>query len=193
MKKVFIAVFATLCLTACGAAGGGASAPKLNVKVGGKDLTWNVKSGAVYRSDMVSTAPGKPDIKTSAHTIYVANYDMDTTGVAWMRKPLTAPDQVRVDIQLRGEGGTTKDSPFKVGTYSAQADKVNGVYLAKIITFADGKQMETSFNSLMGYGDKHANGEVKITSVNADTISGEVNLTEGDKSIKGTFIAKLTK
>lgn len=191
MKQLLTLIFVGLFLSACGAAGAGTGAPKLDVKVGGKDSTLNVKSGAVYPSEMVFTVPGKPDVKTSLHTIYLTNYEMNTTGPAWMNSPLTAPEQIRVGIQLTGEDGTTKDSPFKVGTYSAQADKVNGVRLVKVSIFADGKQKDTTFNSLMGFGDKKASGEVQITSVTADAVSGEVNLTEGDKSIKGAFTAKL--
>jgi hypothetical protein len=193
MKRFLIVIFASLWLTACGAAGLGTSAPKLDVKVGGKDSTVNVKSGAVYYSGMAFTAPDKPTVKTSIHTIYLANFEMDTTGPAWMNKPLTAPDQMRVGLSLTGEDGTNEKSPFKVGTYSAQTANVNGVRSASILTFADGKQTETRFESLMSLGGKGANGEVKITSVTADTVSGEVNLTEGDKSIKGTFTAKLPK
>jgi hypothetical protein len=188
-----IVIVVSLCVSACGAAGIGTSSPKLDVKVGGKDSSLNVKSGAVNYSGMAFTAPGKPDVKTSVHYIYIANYEMDTTGVAWMRKPLTAPDQMRVDIALTGEDGTNEKSPFKVGTYSAQAQNVNGVRTVVVNTFADGKQTETRFDSLMGSGLKKAEGDVKITSVSADAVSGEVNLTEGDKSIKGTFTAKLPK
>lgn len=202
MKKLLILSLACLWLTACGGASEtntgantatdtsvGASSPKLDVKVGGKDSTLNVKSGAVYYGNVISTAPGKPNIQTSAHTLYLANYEMDTATPGWMRKPLTAPDQMRVDIQLTGEEGTNTDSPFKVATYSAKADKFNGVRFAQIITFADGKQTESRFNT--SFSNDKVNGEVKITSVTADTVSGEVNLTEGDKSIKGTFTAKL--
>ncbi|HEY0323063.1 MAG TPA: hypothetical protein VGC66_19055 [Pyrinomonadaceae bacterium] len=63
--------------------------------------------------------------------------------------------------------------------------------VAKLITFPDSKQTETSFDTLMEYGSKNAVGEAKIASVAADTVSGEVNLTEGDKSIKDTFTAEL--
>ncbi len=187
MKKLLLIALLSAFLTACGAAGIGTNAPKLDVKVGGKDSTLNVKSGFVNLSDMVSTAPGKPDVKTSAHTIYVANYELDTTTPGWMKKPLTAPDQMRVEIQLTGEEATTKDSPFKVTTYSANADKFNSVRFVQIVTFADGKQTESRFDT----STSKMNGEVKITSVTAETVSGEVNLTEGDKSIKGTFTAKL--
>ncbi len=193
MKKLLLGSIASLCLAACGAAGVGSSPPKLDVKVGGKDSTLNVKSGAVNYSAMAFTAPSKPDVKVSLHTIYLANFEMDTTGPAWMNKPLTAPDQMRVEVQLTGEDGTNEKTPLKVGTYSAQAEKVNGTRFAKVLTFADGKQTETRFDSLMDTSGKKAAGEVKITSVTADTVSGEVNLTEGDKSIKGTFTANLPK
>lgn len=104
---------------------------------------------------------------------------------------MTAPDQMRVDLQLTGEEGTKDDSPFKVATYSAKADKFNSVRFVRINAFADGKQTETDFDT--SFSKEKVSGEVKITSVTADTVSGEVNLTEGDKSIKGTFTAKLPK
>jgi hypothetical protein len=36
-------------------------------------------------------------------------------------------------------------------------------------------------------------GEVKITSVSGDTASGEIDVTAGDSSIKGSFSAKILK
>lgn len=196
MKTLYLIVGLSLFLTACGAAGNGTgvatTAPKLDVKVGGKSSTLDVKSSVVDQSEVTATAPGKPNVKTFLHKIYLANFEMDTSGVAWMNKPLTAPEQMRVQIELTGEDGTDMKSPFKVGTYTAQADKTNGVRTVIIRTFADGKQTDTRFDSLMSIGgSKKAEGEVKITSVTADTVSGEVNLTEGDKSIKGNFTAKL--
>jgi hypothetical protein len=212
MKRLSVIFVLCLMVTACGTtntdtgnqsgADGGAttsstkaaaSPSKLSVKVGGKDATLDVKSGVVDLSEMAFTAPGKPTVKTSTYTIYLTNYEMDTQspGPIWMRKPLATPEHMRVAIQLTGEDGTTKDSPVKVGTYSAQANQVNGVRSVMVISSADGKQTEMGFKSLMGLGDKKASGEVKIASVTADTVSGEVNLTEGDNSLKGTFTAKL--
>lgn len=193
MKKLLSITFLSIFLTACGAAGISTSESKLDVKAGGKDMVLNVKSGEVYPSEMVFTAPGKPNVKTFVHKIYLANFEMDTSGGSgWTNKPLTAPEQMRVQIDLTGEEGTDMKSPFKVGTYTAQADKTSGVRTAIIRTFADGKQTDTRFDSLMSIGGgKKAEGEVKITNVTADFVSGEVNLTEGDKSIKGAFTAKL--
>lgn len=198
MKTLFLIIGLSLFLTACGGSGNGTgsapavAAPKLDVKVGGKSSTLDVKSGAVDPSEMVFTAPGKPNVKTFIHKIYLANFEMDTSGVAWMNNPLTAPEQMRVEIDLTGDDGTDKNTPFKVGTYTAQTKETNGVRTVIIRTFADGKQTDTRFDSLMSIGGgKKAEGKVKITNVTADTVSGEVDLTEGDKSIKGTFTAKL--
>jgi hypothetical protein len=191
VKQLLILVSLVSLLTACGAT---ASAPKLEVKAGGKEATLDIKSGAVYPSEMSFTAPGKATMKTSAHIIYLANYELNAAAdSAWVNRSMTAPGQVRVGIQLTGEDGSGVKSPFKVGTYSAQAANVNGVRLVKIESFADGKQAATNFDTLMGYGDKKAAGEVKITSVTDSAVSGEVNLTEGDKSVKGTFTASLPK
>jgi hypothetical protein len=191
MRTLLLVIGASLFLTACGGAGLGTSSAKLDIKVGGKASTLTVKSGAVSYGNVISTAPGKPNIQTFAHTIYIANYEMETSDPGWMRKPLSAADQMRVDIQLTGEEGTKEDSSFKVATYSAKADKFNSVRFVRINAFADGKQTETDFDT--SFSHEKMNGEVKITSVTADTVSGEVNLTEGDKSIKGTFTAKLPK
>src|SRR5688572_4562454 len=144
MKKLCVLILATLVASCGGGSSGGGtgssadpSASKLDVKVAGKDSMLNVKTGAVYYGNVISTAPGKPDIQTFAHTIYLANYEMETTSPAWTRKTPSAPDQMRVDIQLTGEEGTKTDSPFKVATYGAKAGKVNSVRVARIHTFAD--------------------------------------------------------
>ncbi|HKO35255.1 MAG TPA: hypothetical protein VJV21_02170 [Pyrinomonadaceae bacterium] len=199
MKKLGAIILVSILLTACGGAGssGGTgnsadpSASKLDFKVAGKDSTLNVKTGAIYLGNVISTAPGKPNIQTFAHTIYLANYEMETTSPGWTRKVPSAPDQMRIDIQLTGEEGTKTESPFKVGTYSAKADKFNSVRFAQVITFADGKQAKTFFDTLPS--DSKVDGEVKITEVTADSVTGEVNLIDGGNSIKGTFTAKLPK
>lgn len=190
VKKILLLASLLSFLTACGAT---AAAPKLEVKAGGKETTLDIKSGAVYPSEMTFTAPGKPPLKTSAHIIYLANYELNAADSAWVNRSMTATGQMRVGIQLTGEDGSGVKSPFKVGTYGAQAANVNGVRLVKIESFADGRQAATNFDTLMGYGDKKAGGEVKITSVTDSSVSGEVNLTEGDKSVKGTFTASLPK
>ena len=54
--------------------------------------------------------------------------------------------------------------------------KGNYLQVSERTNFADGKQTKTSFDNLMGGRDKKA--------------AGEVDLTEGDKTIKGAFTVK---
>jgi hypothetical protein len=189
MNKVYLILIA-LFLTACGDAGLGSSLSKLNIKVGGRDSMMEVKSGGVYYGNVISTSPGKPSIQTFSHSIYLANYEMDTTNAATMKKPLTAPEQIRLQIGLQGEEGTKDDSPFKVGTYNLKAERFNKVSTVRITTFADGKEKTDDFDTMSSMSK--AEGEVKITTVTLDSVNGEINVTEGDKTIKGTFTAKLT-
>lgn len=186
-----ILILLSLFLTACGGAGIGTSSPKLNVKAGGKDSVMEVKSGGVFYGNIISTSPGKPSIQTFSHSIYLANYEMDTTNGATMKKTLASPEQIRIQIGLQGEEGTKDDSPFKVGTYNLKSERFNKVSTVMITTFADGKEKTDSFDTMSSMSK--AEGEVKITSVTTDSISGEINVSEGDKTIKGTFTAKLPK
>lgn len=186
MKRFLLIVLAAVFVAACGA-----GAPKLDVKVSDKNAPLNIKTAKAYYGNIINTMPGQPPVQTSDHSIYLANYEMDTTSHVTMRKPLTAPEQMRVWLALSGATGTKEDTPFKVGTYSAKADKINSVIDISITTFADGKEKTTTFDTHSSM--KKVDGEVKITEVTADTVSGDVNLTEGDKSIKGNFTALLPK
>ncbi len=186
MKRLFLIATTSLLLSACG---GGA--PKLDIKVDGKDAVVNIKTAGTYYGNVINTFPPKPPVQTFSHSIYMANYDMDTSNPMTMRKPLTSADQIRVGLELTGEEGTKENSPFKVGTYSVKSDMLNRVRMIEVATFVDGNEKRTTFDTMSS--TRKTTGEVKITSVTAYTITGEVNLTEGSNSIIGTFTAKLPK
>lgn len=193
MKSILLMVCAGIFLAACGGAGGGSStgggeATKLEVASGGKTATLD-KVGVIDQSEMNFTAPGKPTVKTATLTLFFASFDLDSANLRSMRAPLTAAEQTRMEIQLTGEDGSGKDTPFKPGTYSPKAANVNGVRYANISSFADGTPTDSKFE-VMSLGGGKAAGDVKITSVTADEVRGTIDLTEGDKTVKGTFVAK---
>ena len=72
-----------------------------------------------------------------------------------------------------------------------KSERFNKVSTVIITTFVDGKEKSDSFDTMSSMSK--AEGEVKITAVSADSVSGEINVSEGDKTIKGTFTAKLPK
>ena len=184
MRKLLL-IAAGLLFLACGS-----GSAKMDIKVGGKDTSLTVKSSGSDKS--VKTFTDKENKVTTATAFYavMANYDMDTTNAASMKKPLTAPEQARVMLQLIGEEGTDQKAEFKPGTYKADpAGKFMKVDLLSVTTFADGKEVKTDFD--MTFSGSKVTGEVRVKSVTADAISGEIDITEGDKSVKGTFTAKI--
>lgn len=190
MKKLLI-IAAGILLTACGSGGGsGGGSAKMDIKANGKDTSLEVKSSGSDKG--VKTFTDKEGKMTTATSFYavMANYDMDTTNVATMKKPLTAPEQSRVMLQLIGEEGTDQKSEFKPGTYKADpAGKFMKVDSLSVYTFADGKEVKTDFD--MMFSGTKVTGEVRVKSVTADSISGDIDISEGDKSVKGTFSAKI--
>ncbi len=100
---------------------------------------------------------------------------------------MTADDNVRVTFSLVGEEGTKETSPLKGGTYSAKADKYMKVETVGIVTRKGG-------NDSKNWLDRSSlDGTVKVTSVSDDSISGDIDVTAGEASIKGSFTAKILK
>lgn len=190
MTKQMLTLLALLMFTfGCGGIGGGGS--RLDIKIGDKNTTLNItSSGSLTSTKTFSfTKDGQTtSTKAASHYFAMANYDLDTTsGMISMGKPLTADGQARVAIQLVGEEGTDDKATLKTGTYTTKAEKFNKIDYLNISVYSEGKENKVSFNI-----DK-ADGEVKITSVSDESVSGEIDVTEGDKSVKGSFTAKITK
>ena len=187
MKKSYWIIFMTtaILLAACGM-----NENNLQVKTAGAEIPFKQTSSGTYTSTKTfsfSKDGQTTTTKSAAHHFALANYELDTSsGMISLDKALTTPEQVRINFQITGEEGTDDKTPIKSGTYTASADKFNKIDLIRIVTFADGKETKTSFRI-----DK-TEGEIKINSVNGESVSGEINLTEGDKSVKGAFTAKIT-
>jgi hypothetical protein len=179
---------AQLVVSALLVAGCGAGESKLEVKAGGKSLPFAVKSSGTYSAVKTFTEnkDGQTKItKASSNYIVLANYDLDTSsGMSSMEKATTAADQVRVAIQIVGQEGTDDKTGFKTGTYQVKSEKFDKVDYVNVAFFADGKETKNFFDL------SKASGQVKITAVAADSVSGEIDLTEGDKTVKGTFTAR---
>jgi len=181
-----IALISTLSIFGCGKMGGGNSIHVKSATTGDKDLP--VKSSYAFAVTKTFTDINNKITTASAYNVYVANYDLDANNFAMtMDKPLTSDDQVRAVFSLIGDEGTNDKSPLKAGTYSAKADKYMKAESAGIVARKGGADVKSWLDRSM------LSGEVKLTSASADEISGDVNLTSGDISIKGSFTAKVLK
>ncbi|HQX54769.1 MAG TPA: hypothetical protein PLP07_02495 [Pyrinomonadaceae bacterium] len=188
MKQLLTIIVFAMILTACGAGTGGSA--KIDIKVGGKDVSLETKTSGTYKNVKTFTDINGKATTATTFQVGLANYEMDPATPLTMSKPLTSPDQVRLMIQLVGEEGTDSKSEFKPGIYKAdpQQKYMSLNYLA-VFQFADGKETNTNFDT--SFSASKITGQVEIKSVTADTVSGTIDVTEGDKSVKGSFTAKI--
>src|SRR4051812_3788252 len=183
---LLIIAISLLTQTGCGKT---SSANAVHVKsgtTGEKDIA--IKSGYAFPVTKTFTDINGKITTASAYNVYLANYDLDAKNFAMtLDKPLTSDDQVRVVFSLIGSEGTNDQSAPSTGTYGAKADKYLKAESAGIVARKNGADVKSWLDRSM------LTGEVKVASVSADEISGDVNLSAGDTSIKGSFSAKVLK
>lgn len=185
----------TLCLTAlacalfmsgCSKGAGGNSLHVKSPATGEKDMP--LKSSYAFAVIKTFTDTSNKITTAAAYRVYAANYDLDPANFAMtLDRPVTSDDQVRVEFSLIGDQGTDDKAPPKAGTYSAKADKFMKVETAGIVSRKGGADNRVWLDR------STLTGSVKVTSASADEISGDVDLSSGDTSIKGSFTAKILK
>ena len=184
LALAFFALASALFLAGCSK---GAGANSLHVKsaaTGEKDMA--AKSAYAFAVTKTFTDVTGKMSTAATYNVYVANYDLDSSFFAQtMNKPMTSDDQMRVVFSLVGDQGGTEKTALKAGTYSAKADKFLKVEDAGIVTRKGGAENK-------GWLERGTlTGDVKVSSVSGDTITGEVDVTSGDTSIKGSFTARI--
>ena len=185
LALIVLALASALLLAGCGKSGGSG----LHVKspaTGEKDMT--VKSGYAFAVTKTFTDTTGKMTTAASYNVYAANYDLDGSFFAQtINKPMASDDNLRVTFSLVGdEGGTEKTAP-KAGTYSAKADKFMKAESVGIVSRKGGADNTAWLDR------STLTGEVKVTSASADEISGDIDVTSGDTSIKGSFTAKILK
>ena len=180
---VSLFAFAALLFAGCGKSVGSGLHVK-SASTGEKDLP--VKTSYAFAvTKSFTDASGKITTAPSYRT-YVASYDLDAGNFAMtLDKPLTSDDQVRVVFSLVGEQGGNEKTPPKAGTYSAKADKFMKVEDVGIVSRKGGPDNKFWFDR------STVTGQVKVTSATAESISGDIDLTAGDNTIRGSFTAKV--
>jgi len=187
-KANFIFLTAIVCallFLACSKTGGNDFHVKSPAS-GEKDLA--VKSAYTYAVTKTFTDITGKMTTAATYNVQAADYDLDGSNFAMtLDKPMTSDDQMRVLFSLVGEEGTKEASPLKAGTYSAKADKYMKVETVGIVTRKGGTEVKNWFDR------STLNGQVKITSVSDDSASGDIDVTAGDSTVKGSFTAKILK
>lgn len=176
---------AAIIWAACSAASGPGSLTLKYPDVSNQEVA--LKSGGFYTSTKTWTKPDKKSTSAS-YFFCVADYDLDLEQGAISIGEEVKEGQIKVCFSLDGPEGSDDQTALTAGTYpiaeSGPGWAVSSVSTASIRTFADGKESKYFINS------NKANGQVKITSASSDSASGEINLSDGEFEISGTFSAK---
>lgn len=186
VRSLIVITMCALFIAACGGGGSG-----LTVKTGGKDMPMSVKTSGSDKSVFTYTpGPGQPSVTATSFSAMFGNYEMETTNFATMKKKMTSADQARVSFSIYGESGTGLNDEVKTGTYKVDKDaRFMSVSTVTVMTFADGKDKEVYFDLKAA----DAKGEIVVTSVTADAVSGTIDVSQGDNSVKGSFSARRAK
>jgi hypothetical protein len=190
-RRSFISFFlavsiAALSLSGCSKGGGGNSLHVKSSATSEKDLA--VKSAYAFAVTKSFTDINQKITTAVVYNVFTANYDLDATNFGMtLEKPMASEDQMRVVFSLVGEEGTKDPTPLKAGTYSAKADKYMKVETVGIVTRKGTADTKTWFDR------NSVTGQVTVTSVTDDSISGDIDVTAGDNAIKGAFTAKILK
>jgi hypothetical protein len=113
--------------------------------------------------------------------------------VANLEARVDKADQVKICFKLNGPVGFDEKAQIKTAAYPVasfsgpyQPDRV-GTTGTTIRVYENGAERKEYFNAA------HMKGQVEITSASADSVSGEINLTDGKSEIKGGFRAEKVK
>lgn len=182
---IFLSFVCAFSLAGCSKGGGNSLQVKSPV-AGEKDLA--VKSGYAFPVTKSFTDINQKITTAVVYNVYSANYDLDAGNFAMtLDKPMASEDQMRVVFSLVGEEGTKHPAPLKAGTYSAKADKYMKVENVGIVT------RKGSVDTKNWFDRNTLNGQVNVTSVADDSMSGDIDVTAGDSTIKGSFTARVLK
>lgn len=196
MKKILFIIFAALVFAACG----GGARSTIEIKYDGKEIPFveNEKSGWQTVQRALYGASGDfADRRHALRWITLRNYEFDAAKTSPNGDKLTTPEQVKIFLSLHDDQGTDVDTPLK--TTSFKGAKSSGgpmnLELVNVYIFRDGK--EELIQLYPSQAKDAASCEVKINSVNGDTITGEINaagqVNGKEFSIKGPFTAKIYK
>jgi hypothetical protein len=195
--KTIILIIFLLSLFGCGGETRNADAPKtesaekISVRFEEKEISFEptyakfatFKKGLILNDSAIQNKNER--VEATVHRIYLANYDLRLTDPSKQDYTrINSDGQYRVEIQIEAEKDAAENASLKIKNYQTKTEPFDRVSSVVISRFDDGKDS----NSILG-GSK-ASGTVKIISVTDAEISGEIDFSDSDGTVKGKFTAK---
>jgi hypothetical protein len=200
MKILFLTVCVSLCLAACGGRStqqtNGDSHSTIAIRYDGKEIPFIEKSAwQTVQKALFGSSSNVANNNHALRWITIRNYDFDASKGNPNHDELTAPEQVKIFLSIHDDAGTDVDTPLKIASYKGGSVAPMTFELINVYVFKDGK--EERLYLYPSAGSDPTTSEVKITAVNGDTITGEINavgkMDGKELSVKGPFTAKIYK
>lgn len=121
-------------------------------------------------------------VPATVHRIYLANYNLQLTDPARQDyRPIDAAGQFRVEIQIEAERDAPVDAPIRPGEYGPAPTPFERVSWVGIARYGEAGTM------LAG---SRAAGTVRIVSVTDSEITVEIDFSDTDGRVQGSFTAQ---
>lgn len=148
------------------------------------------KQSVMTVSELTTTANGQA-ARIVMYSIYLSNYDSDVKTLE--REMPKADNQIKVEIQVVGAEGSTASTPLKEGTYNASQfsdgiNKFNKTLEIRANLYENGVVQNQGISTV-----NPRKGFVKINSVDDEKVTGEIDMSDDFRSVKGEFSAKIVK
>lgn len=194
MKKLILILSAALIFTACGGTGtssgtnagtatkNDAASTKFTAKVGEMDYSFEIKDAVIWNSSLEGLDEAHKNMIETKHSIILGSYDFGGEPAR------TVPaGQYKVVVGITGDW-IAKGSEIivKPGTYITGKNGAMTVADNNIVFIENGKEIQN-------YKTYGFIGEVKITSVEGETVKGEIDIKTDTQQSKGSFTAKIYK
>lgn len=190
MKRILLLICASIVFSACG------SRSTIEIKSEGKEIPFIERSSYATVQKAIFSGADVTDPNHALRWITIRNYDFEASKTDPNSDKLTAPEQVKIFLSLHDNAGTSTETPLKPASYKgAKSVGPMSFELINVYVFRDGKEQR-----LYMYPSQQADPttcEVKITSVDGDKVTGEINASgkqDGKEFlVKGPFTAKIHK
>jgi len=161
----------------------------IEIKLKDKPTEFEPKSAHYFSEDLtMNTADGKT-VQTVVREIVIANYQLDASGgKESVMKKLTSPEQMRLVIQLVEGPDAKKERATTATEFRLRANEPYSLMGIQVYTFANGKEVKTSISP---GGD--ARGSVRVSSTSSELVSGEIDISNSELAIFGSYIAMAWK
>ncbi|MFQ3582826.1 MAG: hypothetical protein SNJ49_13080 [Chloracidobacterium sp.] len=171
----------------------GSKAQELVLTVDGKSQPVALKSGYIYPST-IGLSKNTETKKASSYAFHLADYNLNPERGQLSLREAPTSDGYLVVFELIGKENEPAGTPLAPGVYPMATAGAGPFQFSVTRDYGLGfHSYQQSKKTLTSLDSGKMTGSVKISAVAGEDVSGEIDVTDGKKSIKGSFTAKMIK